>query len=181
MAAHANGDSRVGSPATLTTKDVVVRPLVPQEEAAAEELLDAEIGGRSQVRLEEVHDVLGLPGFAAWHGSRMGGVATYAGGGPRVELAVLAVAADWRGRGIGGLLVEAVASAVAAEGARELWLVTTNDNLEALRLYQRHQFRLAELRANAVDRARRIKATIPLIGCHGIPIHDELVLVRRLD
>ena len=92
----------------------------------------------------------------------------------------MAVSADRRRRGIGGRLVDVVASAARRRGAGELWLVTTNDNLDALRLYQRHGFRLSALHAGAVDRARITKPTIPLLGRHGIPIHDELVLVRPL-
>jgi GNAT superfamily N-acetyltransferase len=83
-------------------------------------------------------------------------------------------------RGISGRPVEAVASAAASKGADELWLVTTNDNLDALRLYQRHGFQLSALHAGAVDSARMMKPTIPPLGRHGIPIHDELILARPL-
>jgi hypothetical protein len=58
-----------------------------------------------------------------------------------------------------------------------VWLVTTNDNLDALRFYQRRGFRLAKLRRGAVDAARsRLKPTIPEVGSFGIPIRDEIVL-----
>jgi GNAT superfamily N-acetyltransferase len=81
---------------------------------------------------------------------------------------------------VGAALVEAVAADAVADGHDELWLVTTNDNLDALRLYQRHGFRLTELHAGGVDRAREMKPQIPLVGKHGIPMHDELVLTRPL-
>jgi hypothetical protein len=77
-------------------------------------------------------------------------------------------------------LIEAVASAVAAKGGRELWLVTTNDNVDALRLYQRRGFHLSDVHARAIDRARELKPTIPLFGRYGIPMRDELILVRPL-
>ena len=160
--------------------EVEIRALSTGETSAAELLLDAELGGRRQARLGEVLDVLVLDGYAAWDGERLVGIATYAHGGDRSELAALAVTADRRRRGIGGRLVDVVASAARRRGAGELWLVTTNDNLDALRLYQRHGFRLSALHAGAVDRARITKPTIPLLGRHGIPIHDELVLVRPL-
>jgi len=88
---------------------------------------------------------------------------------------------DQRNRGIAAALVEAAAAAARQAGADELWLVTTNDNLDALRLYQRHGFRLAEIRPAAVDEARRRKPEIPLAGDYGIPLRDELVLVRTLE
>lgn len=160
--------------------DVDLRALSPGDVSAAERLLDAELGGRRQARLGEVLDVLALDGYAAWDGDRLVGIATCAHGGDRTELAALAVTADRQRRGIGGRLVDVVASAARRRGAGELWLVTTNDNLDALRLYQRHGFRLSALHAGAVDRARELKPTIPLLGRDGIPIHDELVLVLLL-
>ncbi len=36
-----------------------------------------------------------------------------------------------------------------------IWVVTTNDNLDALRFYQRRGYRIGEVRLGAVDRARR--------------------------
>lgn len=57
----------------------------------------------------------------------------------------------------------------------------TNDNQCALRLYQRAGFRLHELRADTVEEARRLKPSIPQAGNDGIPIHDELDLVRPLE
>jgi ribosomal protein S18 acetylase RimI-like enzyme len=149
---------------------------------AAAVLLDELLAGRVQARLGESQDVLALPGLAAWDGDRLVGLATWSGRATagRAELAALAVAGDRRGRGVGAALVEAVAAAARAAGTGTLWLVTTNDNLDALRLYQRHGFRLAVLHAGAVDAARAAGAHIPRTGAHGIPLRDELVLERAL-
>lgn len=65
-------------------------------------------------------------------------------------------------------------------GASRLWLVTTNDNLDALRFYQRRRFTISEVRLGAVEGARRsLKPTIPAVGRFGIPIRDEIILERR--
>lgn len=40
--------------------------------------------------------------------------------------------------------------------------------------------RLVAVHQGAVDAARRLKPAIPLIGKHGIPIHDELELELEL-
>jgi hypothetical protein len=80
--------------------EVEIRALATGETSAAELLLDAELGGRRQARLGEVLDVLVLDGYAAWDGERLVGIATYAHGGDRSELAALAVTADRRRRGI---------------------------------------------------------------------------------
>ncbi len=55
-------------------------------------------------------------------------------------------------------------------------MTTTNDNVDALRFYQRRGWNLAALHEDAVTRARRLKPEIPLVGDHGIPIRHELEL-----
>src|SRR5690349_17086502 len=82
--------------------------------------------------------------------------------------------------GVGTALLHASEEFARANGCDRLWLVTTNDNLSALRFYQRRGLRLVEVRPGAVAEARRLKPTIPTVGQLGIEIHDELVLERRL-
>ena len=168
---------RTAGPASTT---VAIRPLTYDDIPAAEALLDVALAGRYQRRLDAEVDALGFPGFAAWQGTDLVGVATWAHERPRAELVTLAVADTCRERGIGAALVEWVAAAGRKHGTHVLWLVTTNDNLDALRLYQRHAFRLTELRAGAVDLVRQEKPAIPRTGAYGIPLRDELVLERRL-
>ena len=67
-------------------------------------------------------------------------------------------------------------------GLRRLWVLTTNDNVDALRFYQRRGFRLSALRPGAVDEARRqLKPEIPELGEYGIPIRDEIELEMPLE
>ncbi|MEZ4709871.1 MAG: GNAT family N-acetyltransferase [Caldilineaceae bacterium] len=84
------------------------------------------------------------------------------------------------GLGVGAALVHAVADAVRAQGRQRLIVVTTNDNLHALRFYQRHGFVLAVLRVNALAASRTLKPQIPLVGLDGIPLRDEIELEMRL-
>lgn len=144
-----------------------------EDRAWAAARLDAGWGGPLQARRGELHDVLALPGFVAEERSRPLGLATYRIEGEECELAFLE--AFERDRGIGTALLDAVLGAAA--DCRRAWVVTTNDNLDALRFYQRRGFRLVELRPGAVDAAREsLKPTIGRAGEHGIPIRDELEL-----
>jgi GNAT superfamily N-acetyltransferase len=82
-------------------------------------------------------------------------------------------------RGIGTALIEAIVAGLDSD-FQTLRLTTTNDNLDALRFYQRRGFRLHALRPGAVDETRRRKPSIPATGDYGLPIRDEMDLVLDL-
>ena len=120
------------------------------------------------------------PALLAEDGERLLGVLTYIAGGARWE--VLTLHADEARHGVGSALVAEVRRLAAAAGATSLWLITTNDNVDALRFYQRRGFRLAALHRGAVDASReRLKPEIPELGDHGIPLRDELELELELS
>jgi GNAT superfamily N-acetyltransferase len=107
------------------------------------------------------------------------GVITYVVDGAECEL--LTVHAEPPRRGVGTALLAAAQRVAAAAGCMRLWLVTTNDNVDALRFYQRRGFALCALRPRAVDASRAtFKPGIPRIGDHGIPLRDELELEKLL-
>ncbi len=135
---------------------------------------------RHVARLGELHDPLGDEALLAEDDGRaLVGVLTYLVSGTDCEVTTLYAAQSLRG--IGSALFDAALDAARAAGCDRVWLVTTNDNVDALRFYQRRGFRLAELHAGAVDVSRStLKPSIPEIGDHGIALHDELVLERRL-
>lgn len=94
------------------------------------------------------------------------------------EIVTLEAFRQWRG--IGTALVEAVAARAKDKGFRELAVVTTNDNLDALRFYQSRGFHLFALRPGAVDAARALKPEIARTGNYSLPIRDEVELRRPL-
>jgi ribosomal protein S18 acetylase RimI-like enzyme len=138
-----------------------------------------------QVRRAEVVDVLEGDGAVAEIEGRRVGLITWTrpqgGDLDGAEVRALAVAVAARGQGVGRALLEAAEDALRVAGVRRAWLVTTNDNLAALALYQKAGWRLATLRAGALDEARRtLKPSLPEIGQHGIALRDELELERDL-
>ena len=80
---------------------------------------------------------------------------------------------------MGTALIDAVRVAAVESGCKRLWLVTTNDNMNALRFYQKRGFRLVKINRDAIDFARRLKP-VPLIGADGIPLLDEIELEIQL-
>lgn len=80
------------------------------------------------------------------------------------------------GRGVGTKLLDAALREMRGAGIRQARLITTNDNIDALRFHQRRGWRLAALYPNAVAESRKVKPSIPEIGAYGIPIRDEIEL-----
>jgi len=136
------------------------------------------MGGPLIVSRGQLHDASELPAFIAWRGSERVGLSTYRLEGEACEL--VSLDSLYPNQGIGTALTVAVADAARRAGCRRLWLITTNDNLPALRFYQRRGFVLAALHVDAVAASRRLKPTIPLLGWAGIPIRDEIELELQL-
>ena len=118
-----------------------------------------------------------LPALVA--GDRQG-LATYrvAASGGEAELVTLDAAVP--GCGAGTALIEGLVCVLRAQGIAVLRVTTTNDNLGALRFYQRRGFRIKAVRPDAVAASRRLKPGIPEVGEYGIPIRDEIELELTL-
>jgi GNAT superfamily N-acetyltransferase len=151
---------------------VHIRAFEPSDIPWAESLLGG-FAGRMQARRGELVDVLDASGFIAVDDrANPLGVLTYASRPDGVE--VLYIEAATRHRGVGSALLDALFHLV---GDQTVWLVTTNDNIDALRFYQRRGFVIREVRPGAVTRAREtIKPHIGLVGEYGIPLRDEIEL-----
>ncbi|MEX0852936.1 MAG: GNAT family N-acetyltransferase [Bauldia sp.] len=151
------------------------------------------------IRLEPVTDAGWLDGFIGEHWGKPGVVTRgrlWSGRDLRAIRAMegddLAGVVSWRpdpadwelislnslkpNRGIGTRLTDTAVELARRAGARRLWLITTNDNLDALRFYQRRGWRIVAVHVGAIGESRRIKPSIAEIGAYGIPIRDEIEL-----
>ena len=156
-----------------------IRSLEDGDRGAAARFLERQWGSAVQVAHGTMFRPAELPGLIAQTpGEPMAGLLTYEARGAVLEIVTLNAVP--RQAGIGTALVEEAVAEAARRGCREVRLTTTNDNIGALRFYQRRGFRLAELRPGAVNRARRAKPEIPVTGEYGIPLRDELDLIRSV-
>jgi GNAT superfamily N-acetyltransferase len=131
-------------------------------------------------RLGELLEPLDHPALLAEADGEMLGMLTYVPGPgwEQCEVLTLHVTGQWRG--VGTALLEAVEQLAAGHGCVRLWVITTNDNIDALLFYQRRGFQLVAVHRHAVDDSRsRLKPEIPAEGAYGIPIRDEIELEKR--
>jgi GNAT superfamily N-acetyltransferase len=130
-------------------------------------------------RQGELVDALRYPALIAERDGEVTGVLTYVLDGKACEVLTLHATVPWQG--IGTALLDAVERIAKAAGCQRLWLITTNDNTDGMRFYQRRGFRMAALYAGAVTQSRRrLKPEIPDLGDYSIPIRDEVEFERLL-
>jgi ribosomal protein S18 acetylase RimI-like enzyme len=120
-----------------------------------------------------------LPGFIASSDGKAVGLVTYRIDGDGCE--IVTIDSTRPGAGIGTRLIDTVKEAALREGCRRLWLLTTNDNLNAIGFYQKRGFALVRVHIGAATEARRLKPSIPLIGFDGIPVRDDIELEMQLE
>ncbi len=85
-----------------------------------------------------------------------------------------------RHRGVGRGLLDHVRELAKTRGAKRLRAMTTNDNMEALRIYQLYGFRLTALYVNALDMLRALHPTLAIEGMNGIPRRDSIEMEIEL-
>ena len=83
-------------------------------------------------------------------------------------------------QGIGSKLIEQAIEEARARKCKRLFLITTNDNLKALGFYQKRGFEIVSVYRGAVNKSRRLKPGIPLVGYNNIPLRDEIELEMSL-
>jgi len=119
-----------------------------------------------------------LDGFVAFDAGEWIGEITFHFSGNDCE--IVSLDSLRQGQGIGTLLIDKVIEEASARGCQRIFLITTNDNLNALGFYQKRGFELVAVHRGAVNESRKVKPGIPLIGNDGIPLRDEIELEMSL-
>ena len=113
-----------------------------------------------------------MPGFAAVCGDEVLGYLLYEFHDGVCEIMVLESVIQ--NIGIASALIEKVKMIAKSNDVDKIIVQTSNDNTNAFRFYQRRGFTIREIRLGAMDAARKVKPSIPLIGEDCIPLRDEI-------
>ncbi len=157
---------------------IFVRPAGDGDREWIARVLETRWGSAEIVSRGRRHGADRLPAFVAEVSGARNGLATYWLDDDEAEL--VSLDALQPRQGIGSALLAAVIDVAREHGCRRLRAITTNDNLDAIRFYQRRGLRLVAVHSNAVDAARAIKPQILDVGHFGIPLHDEIELATNL-
>lgn len=131
----------------------------------------------SEGRIYRPGDVEGLA-LVAEDGRRLA-LVTWAIHGDAAE--IVSLNAFQPGHGYGREVLTEAERRLAARGIARLWLITTNDNLQAIGVYLRAGWRLTAVHLDAMDAVRALKPHIPLVGEHSLPLRDEWRFEKEID
>jgi len=146
-------------------------PLTQTHRGEVNDFVRDEWGGPMIVSRGNLFDSSALPGFVAVEENELLGVVLYRMEGSDCEIALLHALAQ--NRGVGTALIRQVISIAEAHACRRVWLITTNDNTQAIRFYQKFGFALKAVHINSMAASRQLKPCIPELGEDGIPIAHE--------
>ena len=79
-------------------------------------------------------------------------------------------------QGIGTKLLNKLIKEAKNKNLKKIIVRTTNDNLDAIRFYQRRNYKIFKLYKNILDQDRKLKPSIPKIGDYKIPLQDAIEL-----
>jgi predicted acetyltransferase len=128
-----------------------VREVAPDDRAWVEEVLVQRWGSTHIASRGGTHDAAALPALLAEVAGERVGLLTYREIHRQLEVVTLDALRD--SIGVGTALLERVRELAEERHCSRVWLVTSNDNLRALRFYQRRGFRRVAVHVGAVDRA----------------------------
>lgn len=120
----------------------------------------------------EVVDMTQVDGIVVFDHEKIVALLTYRITGGICEITSLDSLLE--GRGIASSLIERMIAIAREQKCQKVIVVTTNDNIHAIRFYQKRGFDMARLYHNALDVSRKLKPEIPLIGENGIPLRHEI-------
>lgn len=135
-------------------------------------------GSTVMVSRGHIHQLDRLPGFLAVENNEIIGIITYYIIDKNCE--IVSLDSFKEKRGIGTQLVKCVIDAAKKQFCEKIWLITTNDNVNAMRFYQKRGFTMTNLYIDAVKEARKLKREIPIIGYEGIPILHEIEFEKKI-
>ncbi|MHA1576925.1 MAG: GNAT family N-acetyltransferase [Candidatus Thorarchaeota archaeon] len=157
---------------------ISIRPLIHEDNIWVIEILLENWASNIIVTKGISYEADNLPGFVAEIDGTRFGLLTY--NIKNDELEIVTMNAIEERKGIGTALLDEIENLAKQKNCKRLWLITTNDNVDALRFYQKRGYEIRTIHRYAIEESRKIKPQLPFVGKYGIPIRDEIEMEKLL-
>lgn len=149
-----------------------IRAVSPQNRTNINDFIKSRWFSEDMVVRGEIVNMTILPVFAAYEEGTIKGLITYRINGSECE--IMSLDSLIEKQGIGTTLLNKVIETAAQRKCTKVKLITTNDNINAIRFYQKRGFDMVHLYHNSIDISRKLKPSIPVLGDFDIPIKHEI-------
>lgn len=163
---------------SISMDSIIIRPKTTLDNKILENFMNLNWGGEPLIVHGKKYFTKNLEGYLGFKGEECIAFLLYERQKIDWEIIVLEVMAKFSG--IGTKLLNELIEDAKKNHCPQIHVMTTNDNLDALRFYQRRGFIFSGIFLDVVDYARTLKPSIPALGDYNIPIRDELILVFKI-
>ena len=158
----------------LHNKALKIRPAASADNKWLEELMNRDWGGLPLVIRGKKFYPSQLDGIIAENENGIAGFLFYEVRDKDCEIIVFEVFDKFKGTGTS--ILDNLKEVAKDKKCQRIYLMTTNDHLDALRFYQKRGFHICGIHIDSVKDSRKIKPTIGMTGDHDIPVRDEIDL-----
>jgi N-acetylglutamate synthase-like GNAT family acetyltransferase len=154
--------------------EYIIRKIENNDREKVKSLIRDEWGSEQVISRGKIHHVSTLNGFLAVSKQDKSIVGILTMSESNNECEIVTMNSFLARFGIGTSLLDHAIENARQQNCSRVWLVSTNDNIEALRFYQKRGFDIKAVHRNALTQARKFKPEIPEYGNHGIPVMHEI-------
>ena len=162
----------------MNNPDIEIKEVSKGDSPLIASFIEERWGSPISVSKGRVFNTADLPGFLYKKDKEILGLVTYHIEGNACEIVTLD--SQINNQGLATQLIKKVIERAREKGCSRVWLITTNDNTNALRFYQKRGFEWLGFYRNSMEVSRKLKPEIPEFGEDGIPIKHEIEFELRL-
>jgi len=160
-------------------KTIKIEKISSQNREEVNEFIISHWFSKDMVVRGEVVNMTILDGLVACNNESIIGLVTY-----RIingECEIMSLDSLKENKGIGTMLINESVNIARQNKCIKIKLITTNDNINAIRFYQKRGFDMVHLYYDSVSASRKLKPSIPMLGDFDIPIKHEIEFEMKLD
>jgi GNAT superfamily N-acetyltransferase len=162
----------------MKTLDFQIAEIRTEDKPLVASFISKNWGSQIVVTKGKLLNTIELPGFISILDSKVIGLITYDIQGKDCEIVTLD--SKINNHGMGTQLIKMVIEKAKLNYCNRVWLITTNDNTNAIRFYQKRGFDWVGFYKDSLQVSRKIKPEIPEFGDDNIPIKHEIEFELRL-
>ncbi len=163
---------------TMNEVDLKISKINDADKTLVHKFISDSWGSPFSVSRGKIFDTTILPGFICKKNDEIIGLLTYNIKDDECEIVTLDSKINVIG--LGTKLISKVIDKARENNCKRVWLITSNDNSNAIRFYQKRGFEWVGFYKDAMKKSRKLKPEIPELGNDNIPIKHEIEFEYKL-